>query len=127
MPPSDVAGWLAGQSLASQQRIAKLQRDEPGAFDEFLSLLAATVSDVKPTLVRPLHNLWQCVPSTLAFTIAASNCAKPADAETFLNVAERALLDQPDVLEFETLFRVGDPLAEILAWLRERAYRHTLE
>lgn len=121
-----VHAWLSEQSTATQRKLAKLQREHPRDFDDFLALLAEIAPLAKPSLLPSLHNFWSCVHSKLAFTLAVMHCTKPADVDAFLRTAEAALLEPEHVTEFESLLRADDPFPEILSWLRDQAYRLSL-
>lgn len=117
-----IEAWLAQQTTATQQSLAKLRKATPQDFDAFLSLLAGATTSIKPRLVPPLHELWMCVPSELAFRVAIHHCGTANEIEVFRTLAEQALLGPAEVAEFEEHFEASDPLDEFQSWLRNRAY-----
>lgn len=122
-----VTPWLARQHLAVQKEIEVFCRDEPDDLEAFLSALAEKDSVLpRRGLVRPLYELWCCVPSRLAFQLAVRHLHTPTAIAQYLATAEQALLDGTDVAEFEGLWRLDDPLDEIQSWLRDRAHRSKL-
>lgn len=119
--------WLSAQTLATQRKLAKIQREDPSRFDDFQSLLAENAPLTKPSLLPALHNFWSCVPSKLAFQIAVLHCPRPADVDALLQITEFALLEPEHIAEFEELFRIDDPFDEVRNWLKDHAYYRSLD
>jgi hypothetical protein len=61
-----------------------------------------------------------CVPSSLAFKISVTGFDTEKDCQTFVELAHNAIISPEVAEEFETVFRLGDPMSEIQSWLRNQ-------
>lgn len=120
------ANWLAAQRPGVQRELKSFLKAQPDDHAVFLGALCSHLPLIPRTgLVVPLHEIWCFVPGVLSFSLA-TRLQSQSELVSYLNVAERALLGDAEVTEFESCFRPEDPLAEVLGWLRGKAYQNDL-
>lgn len=120
------ADWLAAQRPGVQRELKCFLKAQPDDHAVFLAALCRHLPLIPRTgLVVPLHEIWCFVPGVLSFSLA-TRLQSPGELISYLNVTERALLGDAEVTEFESCFRPEDPLAEVLSWLRGKAYQNDL-
>lgn len=116
------ATWLDQQSADVRAELGNLiaYQAEP----EFIRLLAERLPVVPcPGLIDLYYDIWYCVPSRLALTIALGRVHTPAELAEYLALTERVLSDGPVCQDFDTQLSDEDDLDTVIFWLKRRARR----
>lgn len=117
---NSVAIWLGSQSADVKAELENLINYRPEA--EFVGLLSELMPRVPCLgLIDLYYDIWYCVPSRLALTIAIKQIHRPEELSAYLSLTERVLVDAVACDAFKDQLTEDSEVDEAIFWLKRRA------